>query len=94
MIQITYMKQTKTSLFLLAWLLVPLVSPLVYSKSPYAGSQGKPSTTTVHGYTKKDGTYVAPYQRTSPNGTQRDNWSSKPNVNPYTGKEGTKEPQK
>ena len=90
------MKVTKTSLFLVAWLVVLLASPLAHSKSPspYAGNQGNPSTTTVHGYTKKDGTVVAPYQRTAPNGTQRDNWSSKPNVNPYTGKEGTKEPQK
>ena len=71
-----------------------LVSPLVHSASPYAGNQGHPNITPVHGYTKKDGTVVAPYQRTSPNGTQRDNWSSKTNTNPYTGKEGTKEPQK
>lgn len=48
----------------------------------------------VSGYTKKDGTYVAPHQRTSPNSTQRDNYSSKPNVNPYTGKAGTKDPEK
>ena len=48
----------------------------------------------VHGYIKKDGTYVAPHNRTSPNGTQRDNWSSKGNTNPYTGKEGTREPRK
>jgi len=26
--------------------------------------------TRVHGYTKKDGTYVVPHNRTSPNGTQ------------------------
>ena len=90
------MKATKTSLFLLAWLVVLLASPLAHSKSPspYAGNQSNPSTTTVHGYTKKDGTVVAPYQRTAPNGTQRDNWSSKAIVNPYTGKEGAKEPQK
>lgn len=50
--------------------------------------------TNVHGYTKKSGTYVAPHHRTNPNGTQRDNWTSKPNYNPYTGKEGKKEPQK
>ena len=71
-----------------------LAAPLVHPKSPYAGNQGHPNTTPVQGYTKKDGTVVAPYQRTAPNGTQRDNWSSKPNVNPYTGKDGTKEPQK
>ena len=88
------MRITKTSLFLLAWLVVLIASPLAYSKSPYAGNQGSSNTTSVHGYTKKDGTYVASHQRTASNRTQRDNWSSKPNVNPYTGKEGTKEPQK
>ena len=46
----------------------------------------------VKGYTKKDGTYVAPHHRSDPNRTQRDNYSSKPNVNPYNGKKGTKEP--
>jgi hypothetical protein len=48
----------------------------------------------VKGYVKKNGTYVAPHKQTNPNGTQRDNWTSKPNANPYTGKDGTKEPQK
>ena len=52
------------------------------------------STTRVHGYTKKDGTFVAPHIRTSPNGTQRDNWSSRGTVNPNTGREGTREPQR
>jgi hypothetical protein len=46
----------------------------------------------VNGYTKRDGTYVAPHHRSDPNRTQRDNYSSKPNVNPYNGKRGTKEP--
>lgn len=44
----------------------------------------------VRGYTRKDGTYVAPHVRTSPNSTKSDNYSTKGNVNPYTGKEGTK----
>lgn len=48
----------------------------------------------VRGHVKKDGTYVQPHRATNPNNTQRDNWSSKPNVNPYTGKQGTKEPRK
>jgi hypothetical protein len=48
----------------------------------------------VRGYTKKDGTYVKGHRATNPNKTQRDNWSSKPNANPYTGKKGTKEPKK
>lgn len=46
----------------------------------------------VKGYTKKDGTYVAPYYRSSPNNSVSDNYSTKGNVNPYTGKAGTKDP--
>ena len=46
------------------------------------------------GYVKKDGKYVAPSRATNPNNTQRDNYSSKPNVNPYSGKQGTQEPKK
>lgn len=45
----------------------------------------------VRGYTKKDGTYVAPHYRSNPNSTKLDNWSTKGNINPYTGKAGTKE---
>jgi len=48
----------------------------------------------VKGYVKKDGTYVAPHMRSSPNSTKADNWSTKGNYNPYTGKEGTKDPYK
>lgn len=48
----------------------------------------------VSGHVTKDGTYVAPHQATNPNSTKYDNWSSKGNVNPYTGKEGTKDPSK
>lgn len=44
------------------------------------------------GYVKKDGTYVAPSHATNPNATKTDNYSSKGNVNPYTGKKGTKDP--
>mgnify|MGYP000673873809 FL=1 len=47
----------------------------------------------VRGHVRKDGTYVQPHRATNQNQTQRDNWSSKPNVNPYTGKPGSKEPQ-
>jgi hypothetical protein len=43
----------------------------------------------VHGYYRRNGTYVHPYHRSSPNGTAIDNYSYKGNVNPYTGKVGT-----
>jgi hypothetical protein len=45
---------------------------------------------TVRGYTKKNGTVVQPHQRTSGNKTETDNYSSKGNQNPYTGKKGSK----
>lgn len=31
----------------------------------------------VRGYTKKDGTYVAPHKRSNPNRSTQDNWSHK-----------------
>lgn len=46
----------------------------------------------VNGYTKRDGTYVAPHYRSSPNSTTADNYSTTGNVNPYTGALGTKDP--
>jgi hypothetical protein len=44
----------------------------------------------VRGYTRADGTYVAPHMQTNPNATTSDNWSTRGNVNPYTGQAGTK----
>lgn len=46
----------------------------------------------VNGYYRNNGTYVAPYERTQPNNSLFDNYSSKPNVNPYTGQAGTVNP--
>jgi hypothetical protein len=46
----------------------------------------------VKGYYKSNGTYVQPHVRSSPNNTTADNWSTKGNVNPYTGKQGTNNP--
>ncbi len=42
----------------------------------------------VNGYYNANGTYVQPYTRSSPNGTNRDNYSTSPNYNPYTGSQG------
>ena len=46
----------------------------------------------VRGYVTSDGDYVEPHYQTNPNSTKVDNWSSTPNVNPYTGKAGTIDP--
>ncbi len=44
---------------------------------------------TVNGHVRKDGTYVAPYVRSTPNATTIDNYSTRGNVNPYTGQSGS-----
>jgi hypothetical protein len=64
------------------------------STKAVSSGYSNPSTTSVHGYTKKDGTYVAGYKRTTENHSKFDNWSTKGNVNPYTGKAGTKDPDR
>jgi outer membrane biogenesis lipoprotein LolB len=50
--------------------------------------------TRVKGYTKKDGTYVAPHSRTTPDKSKQNNYSTKGNTNPHTGKKGTVAPTK
>lgn len=46
----------------------------------------------VQGYTRRDGTYVAPHMRTNPDGNPFNNYSSRGNVNPYTGQMGSVNP--
>jgi len=43
----------------------------------------------VRGYVRKDGTYVQPHYRSSPNRSTLDNYSTRGNVNPYTGERGS-----
>ena len=50
--------------------------------------------THVDPYTKKDGTYVQGHEKSKANSSTYDNYSSKPNVNPYTGEKGSKDPDK
>ena len=44
----------------------------------------------VRGYYRPNGTYVQPHYRSNPDGNVYNNWSTYPNVNPYTGRTGTK----
>lgn len=48
----------------------------------------------VNGYYKKNGTYVQPHYRSSPDNTLKNNYSTKGNTNPYTGTQGTVDPCK
>ena len=71
-------KSDKTLLYVLA-ILTAIMSTSAPSIAGY-----------VNGYTRKNGTYVAPHYRSSPNSTQRDNYGTYGNVNPYTGERGTR----
>lgn len=51
-------------------------------------AQVNPNYHRVRGYYRKDGTYVKPHYRTNPNSTNRDNYSTRGNINPHTGKRG------
>lgn len=64
------------------------------SHSSGSSTGSNSSSHAVKGYNKKDGTHVDPHHATNANNTKKDNYSSKPNVNPYTGKEGTKNADK
>jgi hypothetical protein len=46
----------------------------------------------VRGYTRSNGTYVAPHHRSSPDSNPYNNYSTRGNTNPYTGKAGTVNP--
>jgi hypothetical protein len=63
---------------------------------PYARSQMRGyslhSPVHVRSYSRHNGQYVGPHFRTAPNHSKLDNWSTRGNVNPYTGRIGTKAP--
>ena len=56
----------------------------------FAGAAFAQSAHQVRGYTRADGAYVAPHMQTNSNATTSDNWSTRGNVNPYTGTVGTR----
>jgi len=70
-------------------LVVPiLVLGLLLSIAPLVDA----GQTRVRGYTRKNGTYVQPHYRTTPDSSRSNNWNSQGNINPYTGKQGTVDP--
>ena len=54
------------------------------------GFGSNPRSHAVRPYIRKDGRFVPPHRQSNPNREWRDNWSTNPNVNPYTGKEGSR----
>lgn len=61
-----------------------------HSSKSDTGTGAKASREHVDSYTKKDGTHVAAHDRSTKDSTKDNNWSTKGNVNPDTGKAGTK----
>lgn len=47
------------------------------------------SSVYVQGYVRKNGTHVQGHYRSAPDGNFRNNWTTKGNINPYTGAHGT-----
>jgi hypothetical protein len=61
-----------------------------HSARPASGTGSKAAHSHVSGYTKKSGAYVAAHDRSTRDSTKTNNWSTKGNVNPETGKKGAK----
>ena len=62
---------------------------LTFAASPVFAKGGSHA---VRGHVTKNGTYVQPHRATNPDSSRANNWSSKGNSNPYTGKAGTRDP--
>lgn len=60
------------------------------SHTPSSGTGASHSSHSVKAYTTKRGTNVASHRQSNADNTQRNNWSTKGNTNPVTGKAGTK----
>lgn len=69
-----------------------LVLIVILSFINFVTSQTNPNHVKVEGYYRSDGTYVRSHYRTAPNSTNRDNFSTLGNTNPYTGEPGWIQP--
>lgn len=55
-----------------------------------SGHHSSGGSVSVRSYTRKDGTFVHAHTRSAPDGNFSNNWSTRGNFNPYTGKAGTR----
>ena len=60
--------------------------------TPSYGTGSNSNNHYVRPHTTQQGTNVPGHYQTNPNNTQRDNYGTRPNVNPYTGATGTRTP--
>ena len=66
-----------------------LLSTVTAASAQYYGSGSNSQSHSTSGYIRNNSngtsTYVAPSHATNPNSTQMDNYSTRGNINPYTG---------
>ncbi len=81
------------------WFLVLILGSTLVAGTADARSRGSggggygytnPRSEPVRPYTRRDGRSVPVYHRTAPNGTDKDNYGTRPNTNPWTGRQGTR----
>lgn len=88
----------KAQTIAIALLTLIVASPALARGGGGHGSHGgySPHGSTVHvqSHVTKNGAYVPAHVRTAPDHSKYNNWSTKGNANPYTGKSGTKDPNK
>jgi hypothetical protein len=71
------------------WLIAAVLAAFsTAAQAQYYGTGSNSQSHGVSGYTRSNGTYVQPYQATNPNSTQRDNYGTSGNYNPYNGHTG------
>jgi hypothetical protein len=68
----------------------PILSQPRYSVPWGQGIGPSRDSVDVRGYTRRDGRVVAPHRRSRANHTERDNWTTHGNYNPYTGSRGSR----
>lgn len=74
-------------------LVLALLAIVAASAAEARGGGSRGGSTYVAPHFNSRGTFTNGHYRTSPNSTQLDNWSTKGNVNPYTGQVGTRAPR-
>lgn len=68
-------------------LIISVVTLTLFSLSKSSSAE---ASSGVKSFFKKNGTFVQPHFRSSPNKSKLDNFSSKGNINPFNGKKGYK----
>lgn len=96
---VAYLEPTMKKLFLAVAVISIAISANSFAKggaSRSSTSYSSPSTSShsVRSYSRRNGTYVPSHRATDRDSSKFNNYSTRGNVNPYTGRVGTKDPYK